>query len=58
MTAPIPKVQRVVPRCRVCGNDADLIVADGPPVCHPCVKEAGAMGRATVRRSDTPRRRR
>ena len=54
---PTPTVRRVdhdEPECRVCGGICHLIEEDGPPVCVHCIKEAGVMGQATVRRGDTP----
>ena len=51
---PIPTVRKVAPVCRVCQSDRDLILRDGPAVCKACIREAGVMGQATVRRSDTP----
>jgi thymidine kinase len=57
---PTPEVRKVAPVCRVCGRtssrDNRLIERDGPPVCRICIIEAGTLGRATVSRSDTPRR--
>lgn len=56
---PTPTVRKVapnpMPECRVCGSESFLIEDDGPPVCLLCINEAGKMGKATVRRSDTPR---
>lgn len=55
---PTPHVRKVAPepfpQCRVCGGESFLIERDGPPVCLHCIKEAGVVGQATVRRSDTP----
>lgn len=52
---PQPVVRKVAPVCRSCRADVDLIRGDGPPVCRACVKEAGKMGSATVRRNDALR---
>jgi uncharacterized protein (DUF983 family) len=54
---PTPEVRKVAPVCRSCGSDRHLIADDGPLVCRICIFRAGQMGRATVARSDSPRRR-
>ena len=51
---PTPIVRKVGPACR-CGATTDLILGDGPAVCRACIREAGVMGQATVRRNDTRR---
>lgn len=53
VTHPVATIRKVEPICRSCGADRDLIRGDGPPVCRACIKQAGVMGQATVRRSDT-----
>ena len=53
-TPVVRKVDPLEPTCRSCGGICHLIEDDGPPVCLHCIKEAGVMGQATVRRNDTP----
>ena len=54
-TPVVRKVEPVEPTCRSCGGICHLIEDDGPPVCVHCIKDAGVMGQATVRRNDTAR---